>query len=95
MLRAHSFPSGHSASAFALFFSLAHITRQRSWEVFWLIMAVAVSYSRVYLSQHFLIDILGGSLIGIIAGILSLIILKRINKPWLEKNLANIIHHAH
>lgn len=94
MLRSHSFPSGHSASAFALFFALAHIVRRRFWELFWLIIAIAVAYSRVYLSQHFLIDILGGSFLGILSVFISLTILNRINKPWLNMNLRNLIGHA-
>lgn len=94
MLRNHSFPSGHSASAFALFFALAHITKRWHWEIFFLIMAFAVAYSRVYLSQHFLIDIVAGSFLGIISVAISLMIIERIEKPWFDKNLRNLIHHA-
>lgn len=94
MLRSHSFPSGHSASAFALFFALAHITRRWHWEIFFLLMAFAVAYSRVYLSQHFLIDILAGSFLGIISVVFSLMILKRFEKPWFDNNLRNLLKHA-
>jgi len=94
MLRSHSFPSGHSASAFALFFALAHITRRWHWEIFFLLMAFAVAYSRVYLSQHFLIDILAGSFLGIISVVFSLMILKRIEKPWFDNNLRKLLKHA-
>lgn len=94
MLKAHSFPSGHSASAFALFFALAHITRRWHWEIFFLVMAFAVAYSRVYLSQHFLIDILAGSFLGIISVAFSLMILKRIEKPWFDNNLRSLLKHG-
>jgi membrane-associated phospholipid phosphatase len=66
LLNGHSFPSGHSASAFALFLSLAMISRNRFLQVIYLILACTVAYSRVYLSQHFLVDIVAGSLIGVV-----------------------------
>lgn len=65
LLNGHSFPSGHSASAFALFLSLAIISRNRYIQVICFILACTVAYSRVYLSQHFLVDIFAGSLIGV------------------------------
>jgi membrane-associated phospholipid phosphatase len=65
LLNGHSFPSGHSASAFALFLSLAIISRNRYIQVICFILACIVAYSRVYLSQHFLVDIFAGSLIGV------------------------------
>ena len=69
LLNGHSFPSGHSASAFALFLSLAIFSRNRLIQVICFILACMVAYSRVYLSQHFLVDILAGSLIGAIGTI--------------------------
>jgi membrane-associated phospholipid phosphatase len=66
ILNGHSFPSGHSASAFALFLSLAIISRNRYLQALCFILACMVAYSRVYLSQHFLVDIFAGSLIGVI-----------------------------
>jgi membrane-associated phospholipid phosphatase len=66
LLSGHSFPSGHSASAFALFLSLAIISRNRYLQVICFILASTVAYSRVYLSQHFLGDIFAGSMIGVI-----------------------------
>jgi membrane-associated phospholipid phosphatase len=66
LLNDHSFPSGHSASAFALFLSLAIISRNRFLKVICFFIACTVAYSRVYLSQHFLVDIFAGSLIGVI-----------------------------
>ena len=66
LLNGHSFPSGHSASAFALFLSIAIISRNRYIQVICFILACTVAYSRVYLSQHFLGDIYAGSLIGVI-----------------------------
>lgn len=62
----NSFPSGHTSAAFALFVSLALIM-PRKWAPLWVCMAWAVAYSRIYLSQHFLEDILLGSIIGVMS----------------------------
>ena len=61
----HSFPSGHTTSIFALMtlFALTYNKSKLLLLVFF-IFALLVAYSRIYLSQHFLIDVLAGSLIG-------------------------------
>lgn len=65
----HSFPSGHSTSAFALFFSLSIFSTRKIIQFLLLCLAVFVAYSRVYLSQHFFIDIYAGSFIGTICSL--------------------------
>ena len=65
-----SFPSGHSTTIFALTTSLVLITKTKKYDIFLIATAIIVAYSRVYLSQHFLIDILIGSIIGLIISIL-------------------------
>lgn len=70
-----SFPSGHTTSVMAamtpvfLFFN-----KKKSWTVFLFVIAIGVS--RNYLMVHFPTDILGGLIVGGIAGILSFIIVK-------------------
>lgn len=60
----HSFPSGHTTGAFALFVVLALITKKPLYQFLFLLMAVLVGYSRMYLSQHFLSDVVVGSIVG-------------------------------
>jgi len=60
-----SFPSGHTASIFALATMLALFSKNKKLSCFYLMMAILVGYSRIYLSQHFLTDILAGSIIGV------------------------------
>jgi membrane-associated phospholipid phosphatase len=60
-----SFPSGHSTSIFALATMLALLERNKRANVAYLFVAVAVGYSRIYLGQHFLGDVLMGSFIGV------------------------------
>lgn len=60
----YSFPSGHTATAFCFAMLLALVVRRRL--VFFVVLAFAmiVAYSRIYLLQHFLIDVAGGAFIG-------------------------------
>lgn len=66
----NSFPSGHSTSAFSIFFSLSLFSSRKILQFFLLCLAVLAAFSRVYLSQHFFIDIYAGSFIGIICSFL-------------------------
>ncbi|NOR74892.1 MAG: phosphatase PAP2 family protein [Draconibacterium sp.] len=83
----HSFPSGHTGTAFNLFFMLALISPGKWLKLFWFIMAAVIAYSRVYLSQHFLIDITVGSIIGVTSILLTYFWLSRSDKMWLDKSL--------
>lgn len=65
----HSFPSGHSTSAFALFAILAFAVEKKSYSILFLVMAALVGYSRIYLGQHFIADVGVGSFIGVIFSI--------------------------
>ncbi len=60
-----SFPSGHAASIFALATMLAYFAGNKWISWLYLVAAIGVGYSRIYLSQHFLTDVLAGSLIGV------------------------------
>jgi len=62
----NSFPSGHSATAFGIFVMLVFLTKSRGLKLLWLLVALLTAFSRVYLSEHFMLDILVGSLTGTI-----------------------------
>lgn len=64
-----SFPSGHSTSIFALATMLALFEKNKKWNVVYLLGAIAVGYSRIYLGQHFLQDVLAGSVIGMLVSV--------------------------
>lgn len=82
-----SFPSGHTASAFNLFFTMALLVKSNVLKMFFFVIAVVVGYSRVYLSQHFLRDITVGSFIGVILIIINWIWFEKMNKSWLDKSI--------
>jgi membrane-associated phospholipid phosphatase len=62
-----SFPSGHTASAFGYFIILIFLSKKSWLKVVWLLLACLIGFSRIYLSQHFLIDVEFGSLVGVIS----------------------------
>ena len=61
-----SFPSGHTATAFAIATVFIILLKDKRWQLPILIAAVFVAYSRIYLGQHFLVDVLAGALVGTI-----------------------------
>ncbi len=81
----HSFPSGHALSAFALFFCLLFVSRSHFLKIIFFTLAVLAAYSRVYLSQHWLIDIYVGSIIGVCFSLLFYTVFYHTNK-WQHLN---------
>ena len=74
----NSFPSGHTTTAFTIFL-LATILIDKKWVLpIGLLYASLAGYSRIYLAQHFPIDVAGG----IIAAILTIWISTGIQKRW-------------
>lgn len=65
-----SFPSGHTTSIFALATLVAIFARSRNAKIACLLGGVLVGYSRIYLGQHFLGDVLMGSFVGTITAVL-------------------------
>jgi membrane-associated phospholipid phosphatase len=80
MRKLHSFPSGHSTTAFTMALIMAHMSNKKFWSIMLPILAALAAYSRVYLSQHFPTDVLAGMCIGILSAILSLLIYRSFNK---------------
>lgn len=63
-----SFPSGHTATAFAIATVMAMMIQNKNWQLLILPAALLVGYSRIYLAQHFLVDVLVGMIIGCASG---------------------------
>ncbi len=65
-----SFPSGHTTGAFALFSTLTLIAGKKRPRLGlpFALLAILTGLSRVFLVQHFLVDVLAGGLLGLAIG---------------------------
>ncbi|MDD5570558.1 MAG: glycosyltransferase family 39 protein [Bacteroidales bacterium] len=91
----YSFPSGHTATAFSVFMCLAIIYGRKYTKVLMLFLAVLVGYSRIYLSQHFLNDVLIGSAIGTFFALLFCNIMEKQENTWLDKSIMHYANYRH
>ena len=90
MYSAHSFPSGHTITAFAFFLALAFYTKKSSLHFLYFVLAALVGFSRIYLSQHFAIDVLFGSLIGVFGTLLCKYYFAKMNIKWADGSLRDV-----
>ncbi len=63
----YSFPSGHAARATAVAITLAFALPKLS--LLWLVWAILVALARVALSRHYVSDVGGGAIVGIVTGL--------------------------
>ncbi len=84
----NAFPSGHTASAFTAAFFLILITKNKTLQITYLVAAVLVGLSRVYILQHFGRDIFYGSIFGIASVVIAWELMKKYqNKENWQKGL--------
>ncbi len=60
----NSFPSGHTTAGFSLYTLLALLLKPKKIGWVWAFIATLVGVSRIYLLQHFWMDVLAGAIIG-------------------------------
>ncbi len=88
-----SFPSGHTATAFVVFCLLSLMLRSPGLKLFCLVLALGVAWSRMYLSQHFLMDVCAGAFLGILSSFLAWFFVGRTTgkafskKSWMDQPL--------
>ncbi len=83
----NSFPSGHTTTAFAVYVSLLLLARNTKLTFAFAMVALLAGYSRVYLSEHFFIDIYAGSLMGTFWALVVFAFLNINEKSWFSKSL--------
>jgi membrane-associated phospholipid phosphatase len=72
----YAFPSGHTATAFSIALILSVFLVNKKWSLVLFIAAIGVGISRVYLLQHFFVDIYFGSFFGLVSAMIALYLLK-------------------
>lgn len=76
----NSFPSGHTATAFTIFLLTTYLFPNKLVLLIGFIFAIICSYSRVYLGQHFPMDLGGGMFVAVLSLQLSILICQRISR---------------
>jgi len=77
LLTSFSFPSGHTTTAFTIFL-LSCLLIKKNWVIpVGFICALLVGYSRIYLAEHFPLDVGAGMLAAVITVLLSIMIQNR------------------
>lgn len=81
----NTFPSGHTATAFfvAAFLSLVNLKGTIHQAIFF-VLALMVALSRVYLMQHFLLDVFAGMWIGYASYLMAKFVILKLPSPWLN-----------
>jgi membrane-associated phospholipid phosphatase len=83
----HTFPSGHSATAFSVYLFLSFLIRQKGIKFGLFLVAFMVGYSRIYLSAHFPADVITGSLIAVFITISTYLAFRRLKASWLDQKI--------
>ena len=73
-----SFPSGHTLSSISS--ATVIFMNNKKIGIYFLILAVLIAFSRLYLYVHFPSDVIGGAVLGIIIGIFSVYLTNKIKK---------------
>lgn len=85
----NSFPSGHTATAFSAALFIAFLNGNNKIRILALFIAALVAYSRMYLAQHFLIDVAGGAAIGTLTTYLLWLVFENIHNPkWMTMKIS-------
>ncbi len=80
-----SFPSGHSAHAFAVGVVIL-IMMPKKFGVPIFIISILMAYSRLYIGVHYPSDVIAGALIGTIIAFLSIFIVNKLSQLWEKRN---------
>jgi membrane-associated phospholipid phosphatase len=87
-----SFPSGHTTTAFAALGVLAFMYANKNFKLALAALAIGVGYSRMHLSQHFLVDVVAGAFLGTLIALFSWFMVKQFsNNVWGQKRPLNFL----
>lgn len=84
MHMSYTFPSGHSGCVMSLAMGFLLWTRNNLLQLALGLIVIGAAFSRVYLSQHFMEDILAGTAISLVVGLFTIWLSIKLN--WLRLN---------
>ncbi len=84
-LESYSFPSGHTAASFAFAFVFGKYFNNK-YSILTYILAILISFSRLYLYVHFASDVFFGFIIGNLCSVLAILLFDQY-KRYQERNL--------
>ncbi|MFZ5942142.1 MAG: phosphatase PAP2 family protein [Bacteroidota bacterium] len=84
----HSFPSGHTATAFAVFLTMALLVQSVWLRYAFLLLAAGVGLSRIWLSQHFMLDVAAGAVWGWLSAVLAWILAQKVTTGCIDNSVA-------
>lgn len=87
----YTFPSGHSLNAFLFFALLCLLFKHKSLQILFFLMMILVMISRVYLSKHFMLDTIGGSLLGMMIFTFTYYFLQQKDWSFLDRKCTSYI----
>lgn len=85
MKKLNSFPSGHTTTVFFFASFLSSMLDSKRLPYLLAIVALTAGISRVYLGQHWYIDVYAGMLFGVWSTLIALYVILRYPKSWFEK----------
>ncbi len=80
-----SFPSGHTTAAFAACVPV-FLLGKKKYSFLALFFGIFMGLARIYLCVHYPSDVLGGFIVGTLAGIAAVIIAKKLPERWYQMN---------
>ncbi len=88
VLNDYSFPSGHTVAAFES--ATVFLMRKRKVGIAFLVLAILIAFSRLYLYVHYPTDVLCGMIIGILSGFCAVWLVDYIYKKVSKKDISEV-----
>lgn len=83
----HTFPSGHTVTAFSACLFLSFLISKKIWKIVLFLIALFIGYSRIYVSAHFPFDVVSGAFIAVVVTTLGYYLSRQISNDWIDKKI--------